>query len=120
MKEEMNYNDCPINTALAIIGGKWKIAILYTLRDETLRFNELRKAWPQVTQKMLTQQLRELERDGLVTRKVYAEVPPKVEYSTTPLVKTLEPILDALCAWGAEYQEVVGSRPDTLTQPNKN
>ncbi len=105
MKKKIDYSDCPIGTAITIIGGKWKIPVLYNLREETLRFSEIQKALPQVTQKMLTQQLRELEKDGLVSRKVYAQVPPKVEYTITPLAKKLEPILDALCAWGREYQE---------------
>jgi len=104
-KKNIDYKDCPINTTIGIIGGKWKIPVLYVLREETLRFNEIQKLLPQVTQKMLTQQLRELERDGLVSRKVYAQVPPKVEYTITPMAKKLEPILDALCKWGFEYQK---------------
>lgn len=110
MKENCDYDQCPISTAITIIGGKWKIPVLYNLREKTLRFSELKKALPHVTQKMLTQQLRELEKDGLVSRRVYAQVPPKVEYSITPLAKKLEPILDALCAWGLEYQ---GEKPFT-------
>lgn len=98
--------ECPMGTAISLIGGKWKLPILYNLRDGTLRFNELQKALPMVTQKMLTQQLRELERDGLISRKIYAEVPPKVEYSITLMTKKLEPILYSLCAWGMEYQEL--------------
>lgn len=101
-----DYNACPIGTAINIIGGKWKIPILYTLREGTLRFNELQKALPTVTQKMLTQQLREMESDGLVSRKIYAEVPPKVEYTITELGQKLEPILDSLCGWGKKYQEL--------------
>ena len=106
MKENCEYGDCPIGTAISIIGGKWKLPILYNLREETLRFSELRKALPQVTQKMLTQQLRELEKDGMISRKVYAQVPPKVEYSITPLAKKLEPSLELLCVWGREYQDI--------------
>lgn len=105
MKEKCDYGDCPIGTAINIIGGKWKLPVLYNLRAKTLRFGEIQKALPQVTQKMLTQQLRELESDGMISRKVYAEVPPKVEYSITPLAKQLEPILDLLCGWGMEYQK---------------
>jgi DNA-binding HxlR family transcriptional regulator len=104
MDKKLDYNNCPISTAIAIIGGKWKIPVLYNLREKTLRFSEIKKALPQVTQKMLTQQLRELERDGMITRKVYAQVPPKVEYTITPIAKKLEPILDSLCKWGFEYQ----------------
>lgn len=97
---------CPVTSAISLIGGKWKLPVLYNLREKTLRFNELKKALPRVTQKMLTQQLRELEKDGLVARKVYAEVPPKVEYSITPIARKLEPVLAALCGWGMEYREV--------------
>jgi DNA-binding HxlR family transcriptional regulator len=104
----IDYGDCPIGVAIALIGGKWKLPILYNLRGQTMRFNALKKALPGVTQKMLTQQLRELERDGLVGRKVYAEVPPKVEYSLTPIAKKLEPILDSMCSWGMEYRRLRG------------
>ncbi len=99
-------NECPIGTAISIIGGKWKIPILYRLRDGKMRFSELKKTLPGVTQKMLTQQLRELERDGMVDRKVYPQVPPKVEYSITPFSKKLEPILGLLCEWGKDYQKL--------------
>lgn len=101
-----DFNACPMTAAIALIGGKWKIPILYNLRDQTLRFGELRKNLPQVTQKMLTQQLRELERDGLITRKIYAEVPPKVEYTITPIGKKLNHTLALLCDWGMEYRDV--------------
>jgi len=92
--------ECPLQKAINVIGGKWKTIILYFLADDTLRFGELRKAIPRITQKMLTQQLRELEADGLVTRVVYPEVPPKVEYSVTKKAKELRPILNQLCEWG--------------------
>ncbi len=104
IKNSEDVKDCPITKALAVIGGKWKVIVLYMLRGETLRFGELKKAIPKITQKMLTQQLRELERDGLVKRVVYPEVPPKVEYSSTQLAKDLSPILDSLCAWGAKLK----------------
>ncbi len=100
-----DINSCPILTAISIIGGKWKIPILYNLRGGKMRFSDLGRALPIVTKKMLTQQLRELESDGLISRKVYAQVPPKVEYSITPMAEKLEPILDTLCGWGREYQE---------------
>ncbi|MBK6895703.1 MAG: helix-turn-helix transcriptional regulator [Alphaproteobacteria bacterium] len=110
---EMVPDDCPVLTSIRIIGGKWKIPILYTLRNETLRFNELQKALPGVTQKMLTQQLRELEKDGLVIRKVFAQVPPKVEYTITPLARKLEPILNSLCEWGTDYLKIVHGIEET-------
>lgn len=108
MEGACDGGECPMGTAIALIGGKWKLPILYNLRYGTKRFSQLQKALPQVTQKMLTQQLRELERDGLIDRKVYAEIPPKVEYSVTLLTKKLEPILSSLCTWGVEYQKMRG------------
>lgn len=94
---------CPVEAALDVIGGKWKPLILWALGDEVMRFSELQRALPGVNTKMLTRQLRELEEDGIVSRKVYAEVPPRVEYAITDFGRTLIPILEALCAWGAEY-----------------
>lgn len=82
------------------------VIILYQLRGETLRFGELKRRIPNITQKMLSQRLRELEKNKLLTRKVYAEVPPKVEYTSTELAKKLDSVLDELCAWGAEYEKV--------------
>jgi DNA-binding HxlR family transcriptional regulator len=90
---------------LDLIGGKWKALILWNLGQDTLRFSELKKTLPKITQKMLTQQLRELETSGLVKRFIYRQVPPKVEYSLTPEGKSLIPILDTLCEWGQTYAE---------------
>jgi DNA-binding HxlR family transcriptional regulator len=94
---------CPVEAAIDVIGGKWKSLILWALRDGTLRFSQLEDGLPGITQKMLTKQLRELEQDGLVARKVYAQVPPKVEYSLTDTGSSLMPVLDLLCAWGLEH-----------------
>lgn len=94
---------CPIEAALEVIGGKWKGMALYHLLDGTKRFNELKREVNGVTQRMLTKQLRELEVNGLISRQVYAEVPPKVEYSLTKKGKALRPILLALEKWGAQY-----------------
>ncbi|HZT38539.1 MAG TPA: helix-turn-helix domain-containing protein [Bryobacteraceae bacterium] len=91
---------CPVKTAVGALGGKWKPLIVYYLRFGTRRFSELRRLIPEATQQMLTQQLRQLERDGVVKRTVYPEVPPKVEYALTPLGRQLEPILDLLERWG--------------------
>ena len=104
-ENDQSFAECPVITAIDVIGGKWKVIILYQLRGQTLRFGELKKIIPNITQKMLTQQLRELEKDKLVNRKVYAEVPPKVEYTSTNLAEKLNPALDQLCAWGGEYQK---------------
>ena len=93
------YTHCPVEATLDIIGGKWKSIILFRVLEETRRFNELRRLIPTLTQRMLTNQLRELERDGLIARKIYAQVPPKVEYSITVFGKTLKPVLLALKNW---------------------
>lgn len=93
---------CPVEITLAIIGGKWKCLIIHHLMSGTKRFNELRRLIPTITQRMLTSQLREFEADGIVNRKVYAEVPPKTEYSLTPRGKSLEPVLWAMHDWGKD------------------
>lgn len=92
--------DCPMEYTLDLIGGKWKGAILYRLLEGTRRYGELRRLLCRITQRSLTQQLRELEDDGLVHREVFAEVPPRVEYSLTDKGRTLAPVLNALLAWG--------------------
>lgn len=97
-----NYT-CPVEATIELIGGKYKAVILWQLMNKTLRYSELHKLVPRATDKMLAQQLRELESDGLINRKVYPIVPPKTEYSLTDFGKTLVPILDALCNWGDEY-----------------
>lgn len=94
---------CSMELTLALIGGKWKSLILWRLGDNTLRFSELKKSLPQVTQKMLTQQLRELAEDGLVYRHVYTQVPPRVEYSLTQAGRSILPILNTMCEWGLQY-----------------
>ncbi|MGO0062925.1 winged helix-turn-helix transcriptional regulator [Brevibacillus fluminis] len=95
---------CPVETTLDVIGGKWKGIILYQLLDGTKRFNEFRRLNPGITQFMLTLQLRELERDGIIHREIYKEVPPRVEYSLTDFGRTLEPIIMAMKAWGESYK----------------
>jgi DNA-binding HxlR family transcriptional regulator len=101
---------CPVEGALDVIGGKWKGVVLYHLLDGTKRFNELRRSMPGVTQRMLTRQLREMEADGLIHRKVYAEVPPRVEYSLTEKGDSLRAIIVALKDWGETH--VPYYRPD--------
>ena len=97
------YNT-PVEVTLEVIGGKWKSLLVYHLLQGPLRFSELKRLVPDITEKMLTQQLRELESDGLLTRTVFAEVPPRVEYSLTPLGRSLKPILDSMWAWGEGYK----------------
>lgn len=99
---KMQYQ-CAMELTLAVIGGKWKALILWHLKEGSLRFCELKRTLPQITQKMLTQQLRELEADGLVKRFIYTQIPPKVEYSLTPTGESLLPILEDLCQWGHKY-----------------
>lgn len=94
---------CPVEACTEVIGGKWKGKILFILFTGTLRFGELRKLLPDTTQRMLTMQLRELESDGVINRKVYAEVPPKVEYSISEAGKSLKPIIDSMWHWGNEF-----------------
>lgn len=99
-----NLPACPVETTLMLIGDKWKVLILRDLLTGTKRFGELKKSAGNVSQKVLTAQLRDMEEKGLITRTVYAEVPPRVEYSLTELGQSLKPILDAMQAWGTEYK----------------
>ena len=95
-----DLNVCGVTAAIAVIDGKWKIIVLYKLLRGTLRFNELRRLIPSITQRMLTHQLRELEADGLIVRTVYAQVPPRVEYTLSTRGRSLEPVLMAMKEWG--------------------
>lgn len=110
-KEQINKN-CPVSAAIRMIGGKYKALLLWHLTNQTLRFSGLRKMVPEATPKMLTQQLRELEEDGLITRKIYPVVPPKVEYSLTERGKSLFPILQAMYDWGAVLMKSEGVCPE--------
>ncbi len=101
---------CPAEGTLEVIGGKWKVLIIWQLFRGQQRFSELFRALDGITQKMLTQQLRELEHDGIVHRTVYPQVPPKVEYALTPLGESLKPIVDAMCEWGLRYRMDSSSR----------
>ena len=96
-----------VRVTLRVVGGKWKPPILYLLSQKTMRFGELKKAITGITQKMLAQELKEMEDDGLVSRKVYPVVPPKVEYSITPYGKSLEPILKQMSDWGKKHKNRV-------------
>lgn len=109
VKYKDNEYRCSIELTLKLIGGKWKVLILWYLGEKNMRFGELKRALPQITQKMLTKQLRELEEDGIVNRFVHHQVPPKVEYSLSEIGKSLLPILSILSEWGAFYAEQAGS-----------
>ncbi len=104
-KSNDNLPACPVETTLMLIGNKWKVLIIRDLLTGTKRFGELKKSIGKVSQKVLTTQLRDMEESGLISRKVYAEVPPRVEYSLTDLGKSLQPILNAMLQWGTEYKE---------------
>ena len=110
MMKEMVFQDCPIRNVLSRICDKWSLLVIYTLNAhnaEPIRFNALRKLIPDISQKMLTSTLKSLEADGYVNRKVYAEVPPRVEYSLTPRAETLIPIMDHLIEWALDNMAVI-------------
>ena len=111
---------CPVEVTLGLVGGKWKSLVIWHLCGRTLRFSELSRAMPGVTAKMLTMQLRELETSGLVKRTIYAEVPPRVEYSLTSTGQSLRPILEAMYAWGAVYMAKRGEEPTCGMDPPKD
>lgn len=100
--------DCPVETTLLLISDKWKVLILRDLLQGTKRFSELKKSLGQVSQKVLTSQLRQMEASGLISRIVYAQVPPRVEYTLTELGRSLKPVLDAMVCWGEYYQQKYG------------
>lgn len=100
---------CAMDLTLGLIGGKWKSLILWYIGEKTIRFSDLRRSLPQITQKMLTQQLRQLEENGLVNRLIYTQIPPKVEYSLTEAGKNLLPILSTLCHWGLNHANEIES-----------
>ncbi len=102
-KRHEGYENCPVEAALEIIGGKWKPVILIRLLENKKRFSDFRKKHPTITQRMLTKQLRELEQDGIISRKVYPVVPPKVEYSLTRYGRSLEPLLLEMVKWGEKH-----------------
>ena len=104
-KEEMPA--CPVATTVQLIGSKWKLLILRNLRMRPWRFNELRRDLAGVSQKVLTDSLRAMEDDGIITRTVYPEIPPKVEYALSPLGESMSPILDAMAQWGTTYQQMM-------------
>ncbi|MCA1055910.1 winged helix-turn-helix transcriptional regulator [Rossellomorea aquimaris] len=118
----MKKYNIPVEAALEVIGGKWKVVILCHLIDNgTLRTSELKRLMPNITQKMLTQQLRELETDGVVDRIIYNQVPPKVEYKLTDYGNSLTPALQMLCSWGEQHiEKTVSEGEDVLVISGEN
>ncbi|NJM69931.1 MAG: helix-turn-helix transcriptional regulator [Scytonema sp. RU_4_4] len=105
---------CEVETTLKVIGGRWKVLIIRELMDGMKRFGELQRALDGITQKMLTQQLREMEEDGIIHRKVYPQIPPKVEYSLTPLGESLQPILYAMHEWGVKHLSEINNKKQNI------
>lgn len=103
---------CPVETTLRVVAGRWKSLVIYYLLEDTHRFNELHRLLRGISPRTLTKQLRELERDGIIRRKVHAEVPPRVEYSLTPLGRSLEPVLRSMGEWGETYAHRVPARTE--------
>ena len=101
---------CPVATTLMLIGNKWKIFIIQQLMDRPFRFSELRRAIPGISEKMLTDNLRAMEKDGLITRTVFPEVPPRTEYALSELGNTMRPIIESMATWGTGYQQIVRER----------
>ena len=116
-KEEMPA--CPVATTVQLIGSKWKLLILRNLLARPWRFNELRKSLEGISQKVLTDSLRSMEEDGLVTRRVYPEVPPRVEYSLSPLGESMRPIIQAMEQWGAQYKASKAREQQGLSAENE-
>lgn len=116
-KRKIDFS-CGADVTASVIGGKWKLQILYRLMDKTIRFNEFRRLMPEITQRMLTLQLRELEEDGIVHREIYHQIPPKVEYSLTEVGESLLPLVRAMCDWGdTNKQTIISNR--TFTEHTK-
>ena len=105
MKTKDELPECPVATTVSVIGSKWKLLIIRNLLERPWRFNELKKSLDAISQKVLTDSLRTMEDDGIITRTVYPEVPPRVEYSLSKLGESMRPILDAMKQWGTEYKK---------------
>ena len=114
--EENQGNDCPFIYALSLMGKRWKPAILWKICEGIYRFGEMKRAIPQVSEKMLSQHLRELEADGLITRTIYPEMPPRVEYALTDLGKSLEPVLKQLYDWGENTRKTKSQADNSLNR----
>lgn len=118
-KHQHNFS-CPIGNTLGIIAGRWKPEILWHLKTDVMRFNQLQRAIGGVSQKMLTQQLRELQRDGLVVRTQYEEIPPRVEYALTELADSLKPLFESIVNWSDEHEDAIHKARLKYDQINSN
>ena len=107
MRAKEELPECPVATTVSLIGSKWKLLILRNLRIRSWRFNELKQDLDGISQKVLTDSLRSLEKDGIITRTVYPEIPPRVEYALSPIGKSMEPIILAMETWGKKYQALL-------------
>lgn len=116
MKKLVGKSGCAVETTLAVIGGTWKPIILFNLLNGKMRFMQLARAIPSVTQRMLTLQLRELEADGIILRTIHPEVPPRVEYELTTLGFSLQPLLKVMNAWGKDFQKIHDLKSEHVTQ----
>lgn len=114
MRKQPRPYTCGIDAAIDVVGGKWKVLILWALNEDTQRFGELRRLVPGITEKMLIQQLRELEHDGIVHREVYQQVPPKVEYSLTEFGTSLNTALEPLGEWGLKHMDTIVAARDPI------
>jgi DNA-binding HxlR family transcriptional regulator len=115
IEENPILSACPVLTTLEVIGGKWKPAILWQMESGTYRFGQLKRELNGITQKMLTQQLKELEENGIIWRKIYAEMPPRVEYGLTEYGKSLRPILNEMAKWGLVHRELIAMQEQGVT-----
>ena len=109
MKKKEELPDCPVATTVGLIGSKWKLLIIRNLLTRPWRFNELQKSLEGISQKVLTDSLRSMEADGIITRTVFAEVPPRVEYSLSDLGESLRPIIQAMEVWGVDYKKTIAN-----------
>ena len=107
MMPERNLHECPVATTVSLIGSKWKLLIIRNLLVRPWRFNELKNSLEGISQKILTETLRSMEKDGIITRTVYSEVPPHVEYALSPVGESMRPILDAMQEWGIQYKKLI-------------
>ena len=106
MKKKQDLPECPVATTIELIGSKWKLLIIKLLLNKPHRFNELMKTIDGISQKVLTDSLRSMERDGIITRTVYAEIPPKVEYALSKLGNSLKPLINDMAKWGSKYKSL--------------